>query len=180
MYGKALGLQNEEFVALEFIRQKMTGVSYSLVIAAFLAAVMSTADTFLGVTALALAKGTVYRGAMSLEENTADVGFVPKLRRITLLVGMGSLLVAYLMRDIVDAFAMAFGLLMVFLPALIGGLLSDEPKENAAKWSAVLGLVAVVASVFLLNSKTAFLPGCVVAPVSYLVLQRVKRRQVKS
>jgi Na+/proline symporter len=128
---------------------------------------MSTADTFLGVTALALAKGTVYRKSMSLDSSADDPSFVRRLRRVTLVVGAASLGFAYLLRDIVDAFALAFGLLMVFLPALIGGLLRDKPEESDARWSAILGLLAVIVAIPF-GFKVAYLPGFLVATLTYL------------
>jgi solute:Na+ symporter, SSS family len=177
MYGRALGVSEEDgqFVALEVIKQKVSGIPYSLVIAAFFAAVMSTADTFLGVTALALAKGTIFRAPGSLEVSNDDPTFVHRLRRMTLFIGVGSLFLAYVMRDIVDAFALAFGLLMVFLPAMIGGLLSDRPDERRARGSVVSGLVALL--VFsLFSPTTAYLAGIVCATFTYLFFWRERNR----
>jgi len=73
--------------------------------------------------------------------------------------------------DIVDAFALAFGLLMVFLPSLIGGLVRPQANEGRAKWSVILGLIAVGVTVPF-SPKVAYLPGFVVALLAYLLLGR--------
>lgn len=173
MYGKTLNIEDGRFVALEVIQQKLHGFQYSLAIAAFFAAVMSTADTFLGVTALALAKATIRRERLSLEGTDDDKIFVQKLRSLTIYVGLGSVLLAYLIQNIVDAFALAFGLLIVFVPALIGGLVRKQPNEFAARWSTILGLLAVFLTVPF-DAKAAYLPGIAISALTYFILCRFK------
>lgn len=177
MYGKALDLKDGQFIALEVIQRNMSGLGHSLAVAAFFAAVMSTADTFLGVTSLALAKGTIRRRTMGLD-TTDDPSFVHETRKIAVIVGFISLVVAYMMQDIVDAFATAFGLLAVFLPALIGGLVRADAKERDARFSIISGLLVVIA-VVPFAPKAAYLPGVVVATCVYLIMRNISGKRAR-
>ena len=174
LFGRALGLENSPHIGLEVISNVVPTHLLGLVLAAFFAAVMSSADTFLGVAGLALAKCTIYR-KNELESAQDDKISVSRLRFLALSVGLVACAFAYLIRDIVDLFAAAYGILIVFLPALIGGIARKDPREMEARWSAILGLVTVVPLLFVIPTE-AFLPGIVVSTATYLLLARKARR----
>jgi solute:Na+ symporter, SSS family len=175
LYARTAGLVNSEFVGLGVISKLVTGWQHGLAMAAFFAAVISSADTFLGVAGLALAKGVVYR-KNELEAATEGEVSVKKLRLVTLGAGLASILVAFVIRDIVSIFASAFGILMVFLPALVGGLFRSYPGELEARWSIIGGLVVVI-SLTLSFPSEAFLPGIVVSTLIYVFIAKKGQRE---
>lgn len=176
VYGRSMGLPASEHIALEVIRQHVSGASYWLATTAFFAAVMSASDTFLNVTSLAFAKLTIFQMPGSLESQQTpedEKGFVSRVRWITIGVGILAILIAFLMKSIVGAFAFAFGVLMVFLPAIGAGLSTDVPDELSAKWSSVIGMIALLIGAVIFGAKYAWIPGLSSSVVAYFVIHYV-------
>ncbi len=164
MYSRASGGVDAKFAGLHTIQSGVTW-GYGIVIAAFFAAVMSSADTFLGVSGLALSRGTIYK---SDELEQAKVS-VFRLRVVTAGVGVIAIGLAYLIRDIVSLFASAFGVLMVFLPGVIGGLVRKKPRYPECWWSMAIGLVVVIVLTPFMP-REAFAPGLFSSIVTYFVV----------
>jgi solute:Na+ symporter, SSS family len=172
MYCRATDVGDSQTAALAFIERSLSGLEYAMAMVAFFAAVMSTADTFLGVASLALAKGTLYRASDDLENDGGDRRFVVKLRFLSIVVGLTSWAIAYLWKDIVDIFATAFGVLITFLPAIIGALSRQRYSSKEALWSVWLGLGTVL--VLTPYSPTqAFIPAAAVSTIAYLGAMRM-------
>ncbi len=169
MFARADGATDAQFAGLETIQRSVTW-GYGVAVVAFFAAVMSSADTFLGVSGLALARGTVYRSGQ-LEQGSASVF---RLRLITAGVGVVSLALAYFMRDIIDLFASAFAVLMVFLPGMIGGLVRKEPGYRECWWSVATGLGVIVACTPFMP-RQAFAPALLTSLVAYLAIMVISK-----
>jgi SSS family solute:Na+ symporter len=176
LYGKAHGYQTAKFVGLDVIQKTTVGVANGLVIAAFFAAVMSSADTFLGVAGLALAKGSIYP-KHELEILDKAIVSVSRLRWLTMVVGAVSIVVAMLLGDIVDIFASSFGVLGVFLPSVIGAFVRKNATEVESYWSIGIGLLVVLPLTFVVP-KEAFLPGVLSAGGAYWLAINFSKKQL--
>jgi SSS family solute:Na+ symporter len=177
---KAEGLSSAQFAGLDIIGLLTTDVTFPLVVIAFFAAVLSSADTFLNVASISTARVVqsvrrrarlAHAGTEFPNEKQSDVS-LRVVKVSAWMVALISMLFAFTLRDIVDLFASAFGLLIAFVPGLVGGLLKSTPPQKAALWSSVVG----VATVFLLTffvPREAFLPGIALATLTYLILSRM-------
>jgi len=173
MYANAEGVRDARFAGLEVIQMVVKGPLGAVVVAAFFAAVMSSADTFLGVSALAVARSTIYRKGELEDPDKKNVS-VRRLRFFTFFVGVASMGLAYAFLDIIDLFASAFGILMVFLPPFVGGLVRKKPGTKEAWWSVCAGL-AVFLPLVIFIPKEAFLVGFTVSLIAYLVSASVHK-----
>jgi len=174
MYARADGVTDAKFAGLEVIQRVVKGPVGGIVVAAFFAAVMSSADTFLGVSGLALARSTIYRKG-ELEDPERKNVSVTRLRAFTLFAGISGMVLAYFFLDIIDLFASAFGILMVFLPSFVGGLVRKTPGVKECWWSVSFGL-AVFLPLVIFIPKEAFLYGFLTSLIAYLVGARVHRQ----
>jgi len=162
-----------EFAAVRFFGMMAEGSGYGILTAAFLAAVMSSADTFLGVAGLSLARLWPYRRGEL--DRAKDRVSVKKLRALTGLVGVTALALAVVTADMVDLFTQAFGVLLVFLPAVAGGLVAAEKSEKAARWSIYTGMTAFLPAAAIIP-REAFLVGLVVATSVYTVIKFMEKK----
>lgn len=176
LYARGSGLSDSPFVGLEVIERVVKHpVAKALAMAAFFAAIISTADTFLGVAGLSASRALYKRGELEAPDNRGVS--VRKLRLITLVIGFASIIVAYLIRNIVDLFASAFGILLVFLPSFLGGFLRKTTTQLECYLSICAGLIVVIPLTFFFP-KEAFLPGLLSSILGYWVgLGIQKRRQ---
>lgn len=169
-FARAQGAADARFAGLEAI-EKGVRSAQGVVIASFFAAVMSSADTFLGVSGLALARLAVYRRK---ELDTGEVSLV-RIRVLTGLVGLVSIGLAFLFRDMLDLFASAFAILMVFLPCVVAALVRKHPGEAEARASVAGGLLATLLVMPFLP-RQAFAPGVLVSVLLYLGVYLARRR----
>jgi len=167
LYGRAQGAQSPPLAGLEVLETLQGSIAYPIAVLGFAAAVMSSADTFLGVAGLAAYR--IVQGPSSLAGGEA--GPVPVgLRLSVLLVGAASIGLALLFQDIVDLFSAAFGVLIAFLPALAGGL-REHRSPTRALASAGVG-VGVVLLLAVWIPREAFLPGAIVSAAIYFLPER--------
>ena len=169
MYAKATGITTAKYCALSVVQQLLHGLPFAVVIAAFFAAVMSSADTFLGVSGLALSRLVYGPKAVSANSEAGKSGIsVKKLRYMTACVGAISMIVAYYSGEIIDLFTIAFSLLMVFLPAIIGGIVRQSPANREAIWSIMMGFVVLIVAIPFMTNE-AFLPASLISVITYYI-----------
>lgn len=167
LYGKALGITNDQFVALELIEKSLTGFPFLLAIIAFFAAVMSSADTFLGVATLSL--NSIVNSATTTESRQKN-----KFRYSAIIIGIVSVLITFISKDIIELFSVAFGILMPFLPTVFGAMFRKNPKTKEAYWSIYLGLISFFISLLFIP-KEAFILGVLTSIIAYLIVAKRNR-----
>lgn len=152
-----------------FLPQGLLGLG----IAAILAVIMSTVDSAIVVGSAVTTRAVAYvRG-----EAGSDVQVMRTAKLSALAFGAGGFLVACFVRDIVTLTIVSAQVMLVFTPALAGGLLFGHRYANAALWSIIVGFSLTLAALpFSVN--LAFLPGLVGALVTYLVIHLLGRRFV--
>jgi SSS family solute:Na+ symporter len=165
LYGKSENIQNDKFVALEVLNLKLTGFPLLFSMLAFFAAVMSSADTFLGSASLSL--------TTLLKTETDEKRKKIKYRISSIFIGLLSVFITLFSSDIIELFSVAFGILMVFLPAIFGAMFRKEPKENEALWSIYIGLGVFFIS-FWFFPKEAFIPSVLASIITYEIVKRQK------
>lgn len=130
--------------------------------ASILAILMSTVDSMIMVGSATLTKDFYL-----VKYPESDNKKVLKVGRISaLLFGLGALVVALILPDIVRLSVTSAQILLIFAPALLGGLLWKRVNEKAAFWSILSGfIVTLVALPF--KPDLAFIPGFAVCLVTF-------------
>lgn len=167
LFAKTHGVNDELYAGLHAIEHLNRSPVYGVVMVAFFAAVISSADTFLGVTGLTahrLMMRWLYPNSWSTDERIK----LRRIRLVTFVMGALALLIALLIRDIVDLLTSAFGLLSVFLPSIAYAVFRANPlrSKDAGFFSIVFGLASCALCVFV-APKLAFVLPFVVSLVVF-------------
>lgn len=166
MMARASGLSGGSFVTVEWIIQNVKSeIGLGIIVGGFLAAVLSSADTFLNV-------GT--KGIYKLASHHGWVRDLKGLRVIGALVAISAVLLAFLVNDIVDLIVQSLSLLLVFLP-LVVGVLGDRHRNDEAAlfWSVIIGLGTFFVSALAGVGKSAFVPAVLASWLTYFILRKV-------
>lgn len=181
LYARGTGVTESTFAGMEVIGRVVTSpFASALTVAMFCAAIISTADTFLGVAGLSAAKTLFY--TKEELENPAEPGVgvsIKKLRMTTFIIGLISIIFALLVQNIIDLFATAFGFLLVFFPTFVFGFLSQHDsarKHRAALWSVSCGLISLIL-LFGFMPRVAWLPSLLIALTAYFISVRASRQR---
>lgn len=152
------------------------GVSICLI--GILATVMSSADSILNALGISILQ-TVY----SLKKdwiNTIDTNrqrnILLKLRIITIVVGAIGILIAFVFPNIVDLNIGGISTLLVFLPALLAGILKPQINQRAGIVSILFGVI-VVGLIFPFTPKTAFLPGFLTSLIIFSFISIINKKK---
>ncbi len=133
-------------------------------LASILAIIMSTVDT-----GILVGSATITKDFYLVKKPKASEKDILKVGRITsLLFGVGGLIVAYFVQDIVVLAIISVQVLLIFSPSLIGGLVWNIKNKNAAFWSITSGFI-VSLLVFPFNHNMAFIPGVIISIIVYLI-----------
>ena len=137
---------------------------YGLVLAGFFAAVMSSADTVLLITSMTIVHDIYKKGMNRVmnDEETLKMG-----RKVTAILGVMALIVALLVFNIVHLAIQAISFYVVLTPAIIFGFYWRRANAKAAIWSIIIGLVGVIAFLFI-DPIQAFIPGIVLSFLTYI------------
>ncbi len=135
----------------EYIRRYLGDGTRGLAIAALLAVIISTANTYVVVLS-----ATLYRNIWS---RRGEVSSELRLSRfLTFVVGLLAFAYALIVPDLIQLLLNAFFVIAVLAPALLAMIYARKVPEPAAFWSiAVGGAVTVAALPFM--PKEAFVPG---------------------
>ncbi|MBM3282743.1 hypothetical protein FJY90_00680 [Candidatus Gottesmanbacteria bacterium] len=183
MYAKAIGVQSSGLVAMEVFPKLFPDVRYIIVMVSFFAAVLSSADTFLNIAGISFVKAIRRKQWQQFTESGYQTNLGKPLLRLAKLsvfiIGLLSVVITFILPDIVELFTGAFALLMVATPAILNALFSEKPNEKAAFHSMLWGfLVSLV--VYPLIPKTAFLPGFVISAIVFFVIRHKTKEQISN
>jgi solute:Na+ symporter, SSS family len=143
-------------------------------LASLLAIIMSTVDSGIMVGSATVTKD--FYLAKYPDATEKKILFVGRLA--TVAFGLSTFLVAYFVNDIIALALISTQILLIFAPALLGGLVWNVNNEKSAFWSISLGTaVTLVTMIFDMNM--AFVPGVLVAIVAYVIPLFLKRKQTK-
>jgi len=179
MYAKSSGIAEAKTATLGLITQTFSGLAFAIIILAFLAAVMSTADTALNVASVSFSRlfkrKTWHRYLESQEYDRELLKFV---KISALLIGVFSVITAFLIPNIVDLFVAAFSAVLILAPATFALLFSKKPNSNAAFYSIALGFL-VFLLLFMFIPKEAFVAGILVSILTYFIVNKLSTRKLK-
>ena len=126
-----------------------------LCLAAFLSALMSTADSMLMVASTVLLKDFP---SFSKKKSLSEMNLLRKGRFITFIVGIIGLIIALAIPDIIGLIVMAISNLSILLPAIIGGFFWKRSNSKAAFYSVVSGFITILVLMFKIP-RFAFVPA---------------------
>lgn len=177
MYAKSIGIPEAKIATLGLISQSFTGISFVIIILAFLAAVMSTADTVLNVATVSLSRLFKRESWHRYLDNNEHEKQLLKLVKVSaLLIGLFSVVIAFLFPNIVDLFVAAFTAMLILAPTIFALLFSKKPNNTAAFYSIVLGFfVFLFAFPFL--PKESFVAGVIVSILTYLIVSKFSKKR---
>ncbi len=135
-----------------------------LCLAAFLSALMSTADSMLMVASTVLLKdfSPLFKKKNSLKKNLLLKG-----RFITFVVGIIGLIIAIAIPDIIGLIVMAISNLSILLPSIIGGLFWKRSNAKAAFYSIASGFIVALALSFKIP-RFAFVPAAILSIIIFI------------
>ncbi|MCJ7501801.1 MAG: sodium:solute symporter family protein [Acidobacteriia bacterium] len=145
-----------------FLRPGVLGLG----IAAFVAVFMSSANTMIMVVSATLTKD-FYKGIFNRQASQRQL--LVAGRCLTFVAGLAGVGFSFVVRDIVTLSVIALFMLLVFLPAVIGGFFWRRATSRGAFLSVLLGFLT---SLFLLPRmpRTAFVPGFVVSLLVFVAV----------
>jgi Na+/proline symporter len=135
MAAYAVGIRESPIAIVEFLSGSYKGVLFGLVFGAFLAAVLSTADTYLNNMAI---------HATSLiwpHEKDGPVA-LRRIQKSSAVILCLAIVLAYFVGNVVDLFLGSFALLLIFFMPILGIWLRRWRSDRAAFWSITIALVA--------------------------------------
>lgn len=112
-------------------------------------------------------------GGISSEKNLTTY-----TRIAGLILLLGSILLAYHFRDIVDLLVGAFSLLLLFLPAICGMLTKKMYSEAGAFWSSLIGSILFIPT-FFVTPKNAFVPCVILSFIIYYSITIYQNKREK-
>ena len=139
---------------------------YGLVLAGFFAAVMSSADTVLLITSMTLVHDIYKKG---MNRTMDDEETLKMSRKVTSILGVMALIVAIIVSDIVHLAIQAISFYVVLTPAIIFGFYWKRANNKATIWSIIIGLIGVVAYLFI-DPVQAFIPGVVLSFLTFILV----------
>jgi SSS family solute:Na+ symporter len=129
MYAKSVGIPEAKIATLDLISQSFAGISFVIIILAFLAAVMSTADTALNVATVSFSRLLKRETWCRYLDNKEHEKQLLKLVKVSaLLIGLFSVIIAFLFPNIVDLFVAVFTAMLILAPATLALLFSKKTK----------------------------------------------------
>ncbi len=174
VFGKILlPLATPNSVVPGLLQLYLSPVLYGIIIAAFFAAIMSSADTVLLIMSMTIVHD-FYQKTFNHQQTPEQI--LKKSRIVTFVMGTFSLCIALLIFNVVDIAIDAVSFPVVLIPAIVFGFYGIYADSTAAAWSIALGLLTIIAFLFI-DPVQAFIPGVVVSFVSYGVVLVLKKRR---
>ena len=179
MYAKSSGIPDAKIATLGLITQSFSGAFYVIIILAFLAAVMSTADTALNVASVSFArlfkreKWTKY-----LETKEHDKDLLKFTKVSATIIGLCSVVVAFIIPNLVDLLVASFTALLILAPTTFALLFSKRPNATAAFYSMTFGFIVFIGLISFIP-KEAFVVGVIVSILTYFIVNKLSKRKLK-
>jgi Na+/proline symporter len=177
IWARATDIANAEFATIEVLyREILNPYSFGLVMGAFYAAVLSSADTFINNGSLFLTR-MVYSNLWekAKEDNEKERSLLWRSRLLAILIVIASIGLALKIPDFVNLMIGAFSLLLIFLPLVFGLLYEGWRNEVASFWSSIIALLVFLILFFTWNEKLAFAPAVLIAIVIYSIMVIFKK-----
>lgn len=152
-----------------FMRKIHDPFLLSLVIAAFFAAVLTAADTYINSTALFFSRllyGGRWQGYRQKPEEH-DAHLLWRTRLLGFIAALLALILAYVSRDLVNLAVGAFSLLLMFIPVIIGLLFPKLQSERGGFYGSIIATLVFIPLFFFWNPKLAMLPGILLSILIY-------------
>lgn len=200
MVVRALGtrLANADTAAFVFVNANFSGHLQAIIFVGFLAALMSSADSFLNLLSVSAVKDLaifcpvkLWRTAVgpgpSQEKSKANTSVVRILRWSALALGLLGFLVAMAIPNLVDLMVVGTSSVVIFTPATVAALLKKEKlRAKSAFWSVGLGLLVNIIiftsstlGVIKFEPKASYVPAILVALIAYFVSEGVHKFREK-
>lgn len=176
IYGKIL-LPNIDpnLIIPELLKLILPVGLFGVVIAGFLAAIMSSADTVLLISSMTIVHD-FYQKSLNKELTHRQILKISRL--VTLILGIISIMVALIIFNITHLTIDAVSFYVVLAPAIIFGFYWEKASESAAFWSILLGFLTTATFLFI-DPIQAFIPGLIVSFVSFFVVNMFNKKKVK-
>lgn len=167
--GKGLGCQDSDIVA--FCMGSNAGLpSYyaAVVLAAFFAAVVGTADTYVNNAGvfIAMARASFFgdKKQANPSTRTAKIGSLAVLAAAAVL--------AWSSGDVVELFAAAFGVVLIFVPTVVEACWASRPSPQACLWGFVAGFTAHVSFMFAYGPTVSFILAAVCCGIVHFLVRK--------
>ncbi len=121
---------------------------------------------------LRLFKREFWRGYLDNKEHEKQLLKLVKISAS--LIGLFSVVIAFLFPNIVDLFVAAFTVMLILAPATFALLFSKKPNSAAAFYSIVLGFVAFLL-VFPFLPKVSFVAGIFISILTYFIVSKFSK-----
>ncbi len=156
----------------ELLRLYVPPFAFGLILAGFFAAIMSSADTVLLIMSMTLVHDLYQK---TLNRSLAPEQVLRASRWTTFILGALAVVLAVTIFNVVNLAIDAVSFLVALLPAVMFGFYWRKASEPAAFWSAVLGVLTVVA-VLPFAPIYAFIPGTVVSFLAFFIINKFARK----
>lgn len=167
MWAFAKGGATAKTATLDMVVRSAQGpVGLGLIIGAFFAAVMSSADTFINNASAFFARvccPALWAKVIESDDQDADRKLVWWSRVFALGVTLVGALIAWISSDIVDLMVGAFSLLLMYLPVVLGTFVRTWRSERGAFYGPFVGVTLFLVLFFAWSPKLAFAPAVVVS-----------------
>lgn len=185
-------LAKPDGAAYSFIGANFQGHLEGLIFVGILAALMSSADSFLNLLAISAVKDLGIGGGQRLwslatsskesqEREQVNATLVRRLRLATLVLGLAGVVVAVIVPNLVDLMVVGTSSVVIFTPATLAVLVKKKAaRVTSAVWSVVAGFVANLlifgsASAGLINfeAKASYVPALFIATIVFFVTEGI-------
>jgi len=183
MYAKATGVPPSTYSSIEIFKTIANRWQYIAITIAFLAAVMSSADTFINVAGISLVRTfwpNLWDKAIVTETDiTVRKRIRTRFSAAILFLGIISASLAIIVPDIVDLFSGAFAIIIVSVPAVVSTLVSKKVNEKAGFYSMLAGFIASIIA-FPFNPKIAFAPGFIISIAIFFTITLLEKKRFQT
>lgn len=181
MWAYVTKLPNSKFAVLDLINQQFQSPwVLGIIMGAFFAAVLSSADTFINNTSLFATKIVFPRLWDSKSQESRDRSLLIRSRVFAVIFIIVSLVLGYFVPNFVDLLVGAFSLLLIYLPTVLGLFVENWRNPRAALWSSNTGVLLFVVLFFGWKPKLAFAPAVIISIIVFVLIQvTTKRKQIE-
>ncbi len=177
MWAYVTKLPNSKVVTLDLINQQFQSPwVLGIIMGAFFAAVLSSADTFINNTSLFATKIVFPSLWNQKSQKSSDRSLLIRSRVFAVIFIIVSIVLGYFVPNFVDLLVGAFSLLLIYLPTVLGLFVENWRNPRAALWSSNTGVLLFVALFFGWNPKLAFAPAVIISIIVFVSIQVTTKR----
>lgn len=179
MWAYSLKFTNSKFATLDLIYQQFQNPwILGLIIGAFFAAVLSSADTFINNISLFITRVTFPNLWNQKGNEQTGKTLLVRSRIFAFAFICISIVLGRIVPNFVDLLVGAFSLLLIYLPTIFGLLIVESWRNpKAAFWSSNLGVLAFLFFFFCWNPKLAFAPAVLISFITFALILVVTKKK---